>query len=116
QGMRTLCNRSDEAVASAMRGFNEAWRLWIILECFAELANNDFKDSLAHVGSRPNSVEKLLLGYELFPTSKQVVEHRESFGPQLYCLRAFGEGFVDQVQTKGIELYMFIVRHGSHQV
>ena len=60
-----LCDRTDEAIASTMCGFNEAWRLWIIAESFADLTNGDFEDGFADKGSWPDGVEKFLFCDEL---------------------------------------------------
>ena len=98
-----------------MCGFNEAWRLWIIVESLAELTNGDFEDGFADKGFWPDGVEKFLFGNELARTPEEIVEHCEGLGSELYCLRASPQTLVGQVQAKGIEDYAFFVRHCSHR-
>ena len=69
-----------------MCGFNEARRLRVIAESFAELTNGDFEDGVADKGFRPDGVEKFLFGDELARTPEEIVEHCEGFGSELYCL------------------------------
>jgi hypothetical protein len=108
-----LADRTDEAIASTMRCFNKAWKLLIITQSLSELMNGDFEDSFTDKGPGPDGVEKLLFCDELAWTLEQVVEHGEGFGSQLYCLRAFPQTLVIQVQGKGIENYPFCVPHGD---
>ena len=67
-----------------MSGFDEAWRLWIIVESLAELTNGDFEDGFADKGSWPNSVEKSFFGDELARMREEVVEYCESLRSELY--------------------------------
>ena len=69
-----------------MSGFNEAWRLWIIVESLSELTNGNFEDGFADKGSWPNCVEKFFFGDELARTREEVVEYCESFRSELYGL------------------------------
>lgn len=98
-----------------MCGFNEAWRLRIIVESLAELTYGDFEDTFADRGLWPGSVEKVLFGDQLAWTPKKIVEHCERFGSELYCLGASPQALVGQVQTKGIEIYSSFVTHFNHQ-
>ena len=54
-----------------MGGFNEARRLWVIVESLADLTNSDFEDSFADKGSRPDGVEKFLFCDELARTPER---------------------------------------------
>ena len=69
-----------------MCGFNEARRLWIIVESLADLTNGDFEDGFADKGFWPDGVEKFLFGDELARTPEEIVEYCEGFGSELYCL------------------------------
>ena len=69
-----------------MCGFNEAWRLGIVVESLAELTNGDFEDSVADKGFWPDGVEKFLFADELAGTPEKMVEHREGLGSELDCL------------------------------
>jgi hypothetical protein len=77
---------TNKAVASTMCGFNEARRLRIIAENIADFTNDDFKNGLPDKGSWPDGVEKFLFCHELARTPDEVVQHREGFGSELYCL------------------------------
>src|SRR5439155_26338138 len=74
-----------------------------------DLTNGDFEDGFADKGPWPDGVEKFLFCDELARTPDQIVEHREGFGSELYCLWAFPQALVCQVQAKGIEDYAFFV-------
>ena len=80
QSLSALRNRTDEAIASTMRGFNEVRRLWVIAESLSDLANGDFEDGFANNRLRPDGIEKVLLYNELAWTPEEIVEHRECFG------------------------------------
>src|SRR5262245_38355601 len=94
-----------------MGGFNEAWRLWIILESFSNLTNGDFENRFADKGSRPDGVKKVLFCDQLARTPEEIVQHREGLGSELYLLCPFPKALIGQVQTKGIEVDAFCVRH-----
>ena len=98
-----------------MCGFNEAWRCWIIAESLTDLTNGDFEDSFADKSSGPDSVEKFFFCDELARTPEEIVEQCKGFRSDLYCLRAFPQALVGQVQAKGIEDYAFFVPHGGHR-
>jgi len=94
-----------------MCGFNEAWRLWIIVESLAELTNGDFEDSFADNGFWPHGVEKSFFGDELARTCEEVVEYCECFRSELYGLGASPQTLVGQVQAKRIEDYALFGPH-----
>ena len=106
-----LRDLTDEAIASAMGGFNKPWRLWIVAENFSQLANGSFEDTFINESSRPNRVEKFLFCDELARMPKQVIQHRKGFGSELYRLLALPQAFVSQVQAKRVEDDVFFVRH-----
>ena len=60
-----LSDRTDEAIASTMCGFNEAWRRWVIVESLANLTNGDFQDGFTDKRPWPDGVEKFLFCDEL---------------------------------------------------
>ena len=101
--MVALFNLADEAITPTVCGFNEAWRLRIIVESFAELTNSDFEDGFTNKGSRPDGVEKFLFCDKLARTPDEMVEHGEGLGSELYCLRAIPQTLVCQIQAKGVE-------------
>ena len=86
QRLASLCDLTDEAIASTMCRFNEAGKLWIIAESLAELTNGDFEDGVPDKGFRPDGVEKGFFGDELAWMPEEIVEHCEGFGSELYCL------------------------------
>jgi hypothetical protein len=86
QRLATLCDLTDEAIASTMCRFNEAGKLWIIAKSLAKLTNGDFEDGIADKRFWPDSVENFLLGDELAWTPKEIAEHGEGFGSELDCL------------------------------
>lgn len=98
-----------------MCGFNKAWRLLIIPQSLADLKDRDFENGFADKGSWPDDVEKFLFCDEPAWALKEIVEHREGLGPELYCLGASPQALVSQVQGKRIEDYAFLVPHGSHR-
>jgi hypothetical protein len=102
-----------------MRGFNEAWRSGVVAQSLPDLTNGDFKHRFTDKCLGPYRVEKLLFCDELTRMPKKIVEHGESFGPDLYCIGASPEALIGRIQTKGIEEYMFCVQHkrrtGSYQ-
>jgi hypothetical protein len=106
-----LRDLTDEAIASAMGGFNKPWRLWIVAENFSQLANGSFENTFSNESSRPNRVEKFLFCDELARMPKQVIQHCKGFGPELYRLLALPQAFVSEVQPKGVEDDAFFVRH-----
>ncbi len=69
-----------------MRGFNEARRLWIVVENLTELANRDLEDSIADKGLRPGGVEQLLFGDKLAWTLEEIIQGGKSLRSELYCL------------------------------
>src|SRR5213594_1800713 len=98
-----------------MGGFNEAWRLWIIAESLSQLTNGDFEHSFAYERPRPNGVEQFLFCDQLTRMPKQIVQHCEGFGSELYGLRAFPQALIGQVQAKGIEDDALLGPHGPHR-
>src|SRR5262249_9401415 len=109
------CDLTDEAIASPVCGFNEAWRLWIISESFADLTNGNFEDSFAHERSWPDAIEQILFCDELARTGEEMVENCEGLGSELDGLCPAPQALVGQVQTKAIETYTFVVHHCSHR-
>ena len=81
-----LSGLTDEAIASTMRGFNEAWRRWVVVKSHADLTNGDFQDGFADKGPWPDGVEKFLFRGELARMRQQVFEHCERFWPELDSL------------------------------
>ncbi len=69
-----------------MRGFNEARRLWIVVESLTELANRDLEDSVADKGFRPDGVEEFLFGDKLAWTREEIIQDGKSLRSELYCL------------------------------
>ncbi len=69
-----------------MRGFNEARRLWIVVESLTELANRDLEDSVADKGLRPGGVEQFLFGDKLAWTREEIIQDGKSLRSELYCL------------------------------
>src|SRR5262245_61967419 len=106
-----LRDLTDEAITSAMGGFNKPWRLCIVAENVAQLANGNFEDTFSNESSRPNRVEKILFCDQLARMPKQVIQHSKGFGSELYRLSALPQAFVCQVQAKGVEDDAFFVRH-----
>ena len=98
-----------------MRSFNEARRLWIIVESFPELANRDLEDGVADKGLRPDGVQEFLFSDELAWMLEEIVQHCEGLRPEPYCLRSSPQTFVDQVEAKGIEDYLRFVPHGGRE-
>jgi hypothetical protein len=84
QHLAALTQLTDESVSSTMRGFDEAWRLWIIVKSLSQLANRDFEHGFGDKGSRPDGVEQFLFGYKLSRTVEEVKEHGERLWPELY--------------------------------
>ena len=110
-----LSGLTDEAIASTMCGFNEAWRRWVIVESLANLTNGDFQDGFTDKGPWPDGAEKFLFCDELARTPGEMVEHGEGFGAELYCLRALPQTLVGQIQAKGVEDDLFSILHSSHR-
>lgn len=110
---RFLCNLTDKAITSPVCGFNEAWRLRIIIESLAELTDSNFEDGFTNKSSRPDGVEKLFFRDQLARTPDEMVEHSEGLRAEFYFLRAFPETLIGQVQAKGIKDDTFSVRHSS---
>ena len=108
-----LRDLTDEAIASAMGGFNKPWRLWIVAENFSQLANGNFEDTFSNEGSRPNCVKKFLFCDELARMPKQVIQYCKGLGSELYRLLALPQAFVSQVETKRVEDDAFFVRHDA---
>ena len=81
-----LCGLTDEAIATTMCGFNEAWRRWVIVKSHADLTNGDFQDGFTDKGPWQDGVEEFLFCDELARTPEQVVDHCERFWPKLYRL------------------------------
>ena len=106
-----LLDLTDEAIASAVGGFNKPWRLWIVAENFSQLANGNFEDTFSNERSRPNRVEKFLFCDESARMAQQVIQQGKGFGPELYRLLALPQAFVSQVQGKGVEDDAVFVRH-----
>ena len=79
-------NLANEAITPTMCGFDEAWRLRIIIENLAELTNSDFEDSFTNKGSRPDGVEKFFFRDELARTLDEMVEHGEGLRSEFYFL------------------------------
>ena len=98
-----------------MRSFNEARRLWIIVESFPELANGDLEDGVADKGLGPDGVQEFFLGDELAWMLEKIVQHRKSLGPELYFLRSLPQTLVDQVEAKRIEDNLWFVPHGDRE-
>ena len=98
-----------------MCSFNEARRLWIIVESLAELTNGDLKDGVADKGFRPDGAKKVFFGDELAWMPEEIIEHREGFGSELYCLWALPQALISQVQAEGIEDYSFFVPQCNHR-
>ena len=115
QHLATLADRTDEAIASTMCRFNEAWSCWIITESFTDLPNDDLENGFTDEGPWPHNVEKFPFCDELARTSEQIAEYREGFGSELYCLRASPQALVGPIQAKGIEDYAFFVPHCIYQ-
>ena len=108
-----LFNLADEAITPTVCGFNEAWRLRIIVESFAELTNSDFEDGFTNKGSRPDGVEKFLFCDELARTPEEMVKHGEGLRAEFYFLRASPQTLIGLVQAEGVEDDTFSVRHSS---
>src|SRR5262249_27645992 len=106
-----LRNLTNEAITPAMHGFNEARRLRIIAESFAQLTNGHFENGFANECSRPYSVEKFLLRDQLSRTSNQIPKYCKSLGPDLYFPCPIPQAFVRRIEGKGIEDDEFWVRH-----
>ena len=83
QRLPALCDLTDEAIASTMGGFNEAWRLGIIAQSLSQLTNGDFEDGFANKGFWPDGAKQFLFSDQLARMSKEVVEHREHLRPEL---------------------------------
>jgi hypothetical protein len=84
--LRALSDLTDEAIASTMCGFNEAWRRRIIVESLADLANGDLKNGFADKRSWPDSVEKFLFCDESAWMTHEIFEYCKGLGSELYCL------------------------------
>ena len=69
-----------------MRSFNEARRLWIIVESLPELANRDLEDGVADKGLGPDGVQQFVFGDEFARTLEEIVQHCEGLGSEFYCL------------------------------
>jgi hypothetical protein len=94
----TACDLPDEAIAPAMRRFDEARRLRIVRESLADLSNRDFEDSVADKCFRPDGAEKCLFRNQLARSPEEMLEHRERFGSELDRLRSFPQTLVGAVQ------------------
>jgi hypothetical protein len=108
-----FCELTDKAIAATMRSFNEARRLWIIVESLPELTNRDLEDGVADKGFGPDGVQEFLFGDELAATLEEIVQHCERLGSEFYCLRSSPQTLVDRVEAKGIEDYLRFVPHGE---
>ena len=95
--------------------FNEARRLWIIVESFPQLANRDLEDGVADKSLGPDGVQEFLFGDELAWMLEEIVQHGEGLGSQFYGLRSMPQTLVDQVEAKGIEDYLRCVPHGDRE-
>ena len=98
-----------------MCGFDERWRVGIIVKSVAQLTNGDFENGFADKGFRPDGVEKFLFSDELTWMHYEVVEHRESFRSELNCLRPSPQALIRKVQTKGVKGYEFLIAHVVHR-
>jgi len=88
-----------------MCGFNERWRVGIIVKSVAQLTNSDFENGFADKSFRPDGVEKFLFSDELARMRHEVIEDRESFRSELNRLRPSPQALVHQVQAKGVKDY-----------
>ena len=98
-----------------MCGFNEARRLWIVVESLADLTDGDFEDGFPDKGFWPDGVEKFLFSDELARTPEKIVEHGEGFGSELDCFRASPQALVGQVEAEGIEDDPSFTSHSNSQ-
>jgi hypothetical protein len=53
-------DRTYEPIASAMCGFYEAGLLWIVVERFPKLANNNLQNTIGDKGTWPDGVDEFL--------------------------------------------------------
>jgi hypothetical protein len=102
-------NRTDEPIASAMCGFNEAWVLRIVAECFPKLTYNDLQGAVVDESAWPDSLNEFLFCHEKAGALKKIDEQREYLGPDAYRRRAFPQTLIGQIQAKGIEDNTFFV-------
>src|SRR5678816_3687385 len=67
--------RTDEPIASTMRGFNKKWRPGIIAEALTNITDGYLQNSFADKGSWPDCVEEFLFRDELARVLKKVTKY-----------------------------------------
>ena len=75
----------DKAITPAMRCFNELWGRVIIAQCFANLTDSRFKDSVADEDVRPHIFQKILFCDKLAGPPEKMRKYREGFWRELDC-------------------------------
>ena len=94
-----------------MSGFDEAGRLGIVRERFADLTNGHFEHGVADKRVRPDRRDQILLRDELTRFGNKVLEHREGLGPELDGLRTLPKTLVHEVECERGEMDVAWMRH-----
>jgi hypothetical protein len=85
----------------------------LIPERLAQLPDDNRQDSLTHHGLGPNGLQQGLFRYQLPCLRQQTAQDGKSFGADPYCLAAFPETLISQIQEKWLEDETLMIWHTS---